>query len=183
MMHLSSLGTPRKCPAHLRAWTAQDDKVIIDNFPQLTAREIAPLLNRTEEAVKFRIVLLRSRGEIKCYRFRPYTKDEKEFIYLHCRDMTVKQIADHLGRTLYSLNDFIGRHKVSFAKFGDHHHHSIVSDEDVCLIRQLRDSDPSNPVPFREISEKFGISVATAKYAYYYRLTADYRIAHELLPR
>ncbi|HDT1354199.1 TPA: hypothetical protein QHR93_003545 [Citrobacter freundii] len=183
MMHLKPLGTPGKCPAYLRAWSAQDDKIIVDNFPQLTAKEMAPLLNRSVEAIRVRIVLLRSRGEIKCYRFRPYTKDEKAFIFLHSQDMTVNEVAHHLGRTVYSLEDFIGRHKVSFAKFGDHHHHSLVSDEDVCLIRELRDGDPSHPVPFREISEKFGISVATAKYAYYYRLTADYRMAHELLPR
>lgn len=183
MMHLKPLGTPGKCPAYLRAWSAQDDKFIVDNFPQLTAKEMASLLNRSVEAVRVRIVLLRSKGEIKCYRFRPYTKDEKAFIYLHSRDMTVSEVAHHLGRTVYSLEEFIYRHKISFAKFGDHHHCCIVSDEDVSLIRELRDSDPSNPVPFREIREKFGIKVATAMRVYHCRLTADYRTAHELLPR
>ncbi|HGW3964280.1 hypothetical protein [Salmonella enterica] len=183
MMHLKPLGVPGKCPAHLRAWSALDDKFIVDNFPQLTAKEMASRVNRSVEAVRVRIVLLRSRGEIKCYRFRPYTKDEKAFIYLHSQDMTVNEMAHHLGRTIWSLEDFIYRHRISFAKFGDHHHCCLVSDEDVSLIRELRDSDPLHPVPFREISEKFGIKVATAKQVYYYRLTADYRTAHELLPR
>ncbi|EAM2929452.1 hypothetical protein Q3P76_003135 [Salmonella enterica] len=38
-MILKPMGTPGKCPAHLRAWTAEDDELLINLYPSMKKAE------------------------------------------------------------------------------------------------------------------------------------------------
>lgn len=70
---------------------------------------------------------------------------------------------------------------VSLRKLGDYNPCTRYADEDVRLIRGLRDD--KTPMTYREISEKFEISRLTAERLYRRRYTADDLIAREYLPR
>ena len=53
---------------------------------------------------------------------------------------------------------------------GEYHPRAKLTDEDVELIRQLRESDP--PMPMREIAAKFEVSVGTVHDVVSYRRRA-----------
>ncbi|MGT5123549.1 DNA-binding protein, partial [Escherichia coli] len=55
---------PGKAPAHVKAWTQQEDDLLITLYPQHTARDIAGRLGRSHEGVKSRICRLREQGRI-----------------------------------------------------------------------------------------------------------------------
>lgn len=46
-------------------------------------------------------------------------------------------------------------------RLGEKHHRATLTDHEVDLIRQLREEDP--PMPYRDIADKFEISVITAR--------------------
>ncbi len=69
---------------------------------------------------------------------------------------------------------------ISLDKCGDNRHCTRHKDEDVKLIRELRDN---SDLTFKEIGEKFDISENVAYWLYCGRMTADEAIAREYLPR
>ncbi|EJN7307272.1 hypothetical protein NRW16_005484, partial [Escherichia coli] len=51
MYALKPMGIPGKAPAHVKAWTQQEDDLLITLYPQHTARDIAGRLGRSYEGV------------------------------------------------------------------------------------------------------------------------------------
>ncbi|WP_430488201.1 AsnC family protein [Salmonella enterica] len=179
MTHLKPMGTPGKCPAHLRAWTAEEDESLISLYPDHTFCEIAAQLGRTKVAVKFRAIRLQREGRLGHKRNR-FTPEQDAFIRANRHSMTLAEVAAHLGRK--SSADIANRAKrlgVSYRKYGDLHHLTKYPDSDVEFIRALRDGG----MIFPEIAGKFEMPKSTASSIYYKRFTAADAIAREYLPR
>ncbi|EJJ3924141.1 AsnC family protein [Salmonella enterica] len=186
MMHLKPMGTPGKSPAHLRAWTAEEDELLASLYRKKTKAEIAALLpapGRSACAVEFRIRELRTRypdrfSYIRC----PWTREQDNFIRKNRHAMTAEEIGNQLTprRTRNAVIHRARHLGISLYKCGDNAPHSRHKDEDVVLIRELRDR---YSLPFHEIGGKFGISKNTIAWLYYRRHTAADAIAREYLPR
>ncbi|ELI2977517.1 AsnC family protein [Salmonella enterica] len=179
MMHLKLMGTPGKCPAHCRAWTPEEDELLINLYPHMTSAQIAALLGRTKSATQIRTTHLRREGRLG-HKHNQFTPEQDAFIRANRHSMTMAEVAAHLGRK--SRHDIANRAKklgVTYCKYGDLNPSTKYSDSDVGLIRALRDDG----MTFSKIAEKFEMPESTAKSIYYRRFTADYAIAREYLPR
>ncbi|ENX2733353.1 SANT/Myb-like DNA-binding domain-containing protein [Salmonella enterica] len=184
-MILPPMGIPGVCPAHRRPWTSEEDELLINLYGKKTTAEIAKLLpapGRSVYAVKTRLSELRDCfPEMIGYIKRPWTQEHDKFIRKNRHTMTAKEIGNQLTprrteRAVMSRATYLG---ISLYKCGDNLPLTRHKDEDVKLIRELRDRFN---LTFREIGEKFGISKQMTRWLYRHRLTADYAIARELLP-
>ncbi|EIF5982989.1 AsnC family protein [Salmonella enterica] len=182
-MILKPMGTPGKCPVCVRAWTSEHDEFLVKNYSIMGIADIAAVLNRTASAVEHRARSLRSKGIPVPYRNKnkPLTLKEKCFIRDNRYTMTAPQMAAYLNRHEVTIKKAARKMGVSLRKLGDYNPCTRYADEDVRLIRGLRDD--KTPMTYREISEKFEISRLTAERLYRRRYTADDLIAREYLPR
>ncbi|HFW3087550.1 TPA: SANT/Myb-like DNA-binding domain-containing protein [Salmonella enterica subsp. enterica serovar Reading] len=185
-MILKPLGAPGECPAHVRPWTPEEDELLANLYGKKTAVEIAarlPAPGRTIYAVRNRIDTLRELfpghfGHV-CHRWTP---EDDRFLRRNRFTMTAKEIGNRLTprRTEKAVTGRADRLGISLRKYGDNLPHTRYKDEDVKLLRELRDK---SSLTFEEIGEKFDISENTAGYLYHRRHTADDAIAREYLPR
>ncbi|HIB1367991.1 TPA: AsnC family protein [Salmonella enterica subsp. enterica serovar Muenchen] len=182
-MILKPMGIPGRCPVCVRAWTSDSDEFLVKNYSVMEIVDIAAELNRTPSAVEYRTRSLRSKGIPVPYRNKnkPLTLKEKRFIRDNRYTMTAPQMAARLNRHEVTIKRTARKMKVSLRKLGDYNPCTRYKDEDVRLIRDLRDD--KNPMTYREISGKFEISRRTAERLYHRRYTADDLIAREYLPR
>ncbi|EAP2381576.1 AsnC family protein [Salmonella enterica] len=186
MTLLKPMGTPGKCPAHRRPWTAEEDELLINLHGKKTTAEMAKLLpapGRSVYAVKTRISDLRERfPELIGYIRHLWTQEQDNFLRKNRHTMTAKEIGNRLTprRTesaVMSRAIYIG---VSLYKCGDNLPQTRHRDEDVNLIRELRDS---SCLTLKEIGGKFDLSKDVTIWLYHRRHTAADAIAREYLPR
>ncbi|KKF38913.1 hypothetical protein [Hafnia alvei] len=177
-MHLKPIGIPGKCPAHLRAWTENDDSFLIAMHPYMVYAQIAKALNRSISATKARAAILRKAGRLP-YKHHFFTPEQDNFIRRNRHSLTVVEIAKHLGKSRGTITHRIRILNVSLFKCGDLHPCTKYTDKDVELIHALRDEG----LTFREIGEKFEISPDVTRGIYCKRLTACDAIARDYLPR
>lgn len=185
-MILPPMGTPGKCPAHLRPWTAAEDELLISLYGKKTMAEMVKLLpepGRSFNAVKIRIRVLRERfpdliGHIQ----PPWTQEHDNFLRKNCHTMTAEEIGNRLTprRTKASVMNRAVRLGISLYKCGDNLPITRHKDEDVILIRELYDS---SDLSFKEVGEKFDPSENMTIWLYHHRHTAIDTIAREYLPR
>lgn len=182
-MILKPMGTPGKCPAHCRAWTVEHDNFLVKNYSVMNIADIAAALCRTTSAIECRSRVLRNKGVPVPYRNkrRPLTPKEKQFIRDNRYTMTAPQMAACLNRHEVTIKKTAKKIGVSLRKSGDHNPSTRYKDEDVRLIRALREDTP--PMSLREIGGKFEISTSTARRLCTRRYTTDDAIAREYLPR
>ncbi|EBG1930855.1 AsnC family protein [Salmonella enterica] len=183
-MILSPMGIPGVCPAHCRAWTPEEDKLLISLHGKKTLSEIAALLpapGRVKSATQARVGILRERYPDKVsYICRPYTLKEDNLIRKNCHTMTVAEVAACLNnRTPKSVKGRAKKMGVSFRRFGERHPNAKYPDGLVIRVQDWRDT---LNLTFSEIDRKLGLPRLTAWYLYHRRLTADYAIVRELLP-
>ncbi|HGB5310676.1 TPA: AsnC family protein [Salmonella enterica subsp. enterica serovar Poona] len=185
-MLLKPMGTPGKCPAHERAWTPEEDELLINLYGKKTAAEIAariPAPGRTVFAVRQRTFILRKRFPDRFdYICHPWTPEDDRFLRRNCHTMTAKEIGNRLKprRTERAVTIRAHRLGIGLYKCGDNHPRTRYKDEDVKLLRELRDQ---SSLTFEEIGEKFDTSEGVAFWLYHDRMTADEAIAREYLPR
>ncbi len=183
---LKPRGTPGKCPAHERAWTPEEDELLIKLYGKKTPAEIAarlPVPGRTVIAVKRRVNILHNRFPSRLgYLSHRWTPEDILFLRRNCRTMTAKEIGNRLTprRTEHAVMIKANKLGIRLNKCGDNRHGTRHKDEDVKLIRELRDN---SDLTFKEIGEKFDISENVAYWLYCGRMTADEAIAREYLPR
>lgn len=185
MIILPLMGRPGKCPAHVRPWTPEEDELLIKLHGKKTAVEIAarlPAPGRTIYAVRRRTDILRKlfpdRFDYICH---PWTPEDDRFLRRNCHTMTAKEIGNRLTprRTEDAVTGRAAYLGVSLYKCGDNLSYTRHKDEDVKLLRELRDQ---YSLTFSEIGRKFGISKELTRWLYHHRLTAADAIARELLP-
>ncbi|HAF2130365.1 TPA: AsnC family protein [Salmonella enterica] len=182
-MILKPLGTPGKCPAHCRNWKPEHDDFLVKNYSVMDIADIAAVLNRTASAVEERSKYLRAKGFPVPYRSKnkPLTLKERQFIRDNRYTMTARQMAARLNRHKVTITKTARKMGISLRKLGDYNPCTRYKDEDVRLIRALRECTP--PITFREIGKKFDMSKNTVEKLYRRRYTADEAIAREYLPR
>ncbi|HAK3428040.1 TPA: hypothetical protein R4F56_001782 [Salmonella enterica subsp. enterica serovar Muenchen] len=183
-MILKPMSTPGKCPAHCRPWTAAEDELLMNLHGKKTVAEIAALLpepGRTVAAAKERLKRLREHYPDRVdYINRPYTAEEDDFIRKNCHTLTIAEVATHLdNRSRKSVKGRAEKIGVSFRKFGERHQRAKYPDEIVFLVEEWRDD---LNLTFSEIERRLNLPKTTAQHLYK-RLTADYAIAREYLPR
>ncbi|EDA0232251.1 AsnC family protein [Salmonella enterica] len=179
MMLLKPMGTPGKCPAHCRAWTPEEDELLVNLYPSMTHNQIAITMGRSVSSVSHRVTLLREQGRIP-YKHHPLTPAQRRFIRDNRHTMTIKAVATTLGVCVSTVKYAARTMGISYHKYGDIHPRTKHPDSDIELIRQLRDE---HNLTFREIGEKFDIHPRTCWKLYTSRLTAADAIAREYLPR
>ncbi|EJR1734192.1 AsnC family protein [Salmonella enterica] len=179
MMHLKPMGTPGKCPAHCRAWTPEEDELLVKLYPHMTSAQIATMQDRSIKAVEYRVRILQGMGCLTRKKAR-LTSEQRSFIRANHLKMTSSEVADALGISVNTVRKEIRRQNISYRKYGDFHHSTKHPDSDVELIRQLRDK---HNLTFKEIGEKFDISDDYCQHIYHHRHTAIDAIAREYLPR
>ncbi|EBK6690209.1 AsnC family protein [Salmonella enterica subsp. enterica serovar Freetown] len=181
MMMLLPMGVPGVCPKHVRAWTQEEDEILLRMHGKKNAVEIAGMLHkRTPGAVRARFACLRDRypGKIKPLNYRFTPKDDR-FIRRHCLTMSAAELGAHIGVGVNAVRQYASRNGIRLSKCGDYHPQTKYPDSDVELIRQLRDE---YNLKFREIGEKFEMSAKSCAWIYAYRQTATDAIIRELLP-
>ncbi|HIB6868968.1 TPA: AsnC family protein, partial [Escherichia coli] len=106
MMILQPMGRKGRAPAHVRAWTPEEDALLIALYPSTPVKDIAVRIKRSFWGVHNRIVLLRGTYPelLKCKRLR-FKPDEDKFIRKNARTMTGKQIGEYLGRDRDSVHN------------------------------------------------------------------------------
>ncbi|EHK1112886.1 AsnC family protein, partial [Escherichia coli] len=89
MMILQPMGRKGRAPAHVRAWTPEEDALLIALYPSTPVKDIAVRVKRSFWGVHNRIVLLRGTYPelLKCKRLR-FKPDEDKFIRKNARTMT-----------------------------------------------------------------------------------------------
>ncbi|ENY5857457.1 SANT/Myb-like DNA-binding domain-containing protein [Salmonella enterica subsp. enterica serovar Bareilly] len=185
-MLLKPMGTPGKCPAHERAWTPEEEELVISLYGKKSLTEIAALLpepGRSADAVAHKLQFLRERLPDQIGYMRPrYTQEQDNFIRKNCHTMTAEEIGNQLTprRTKDSVMHRARRLGISLYKCGDNSPHTKYEDEDVELIRGLRDG---SDLTFKEIGGKFDLSKNMTAWLYHHRLTAADAIVREYLPR
>lgn len=181
-MILKPMGIPGVCPAHLRAWTAEEDELLISLLGKKTAAEIAALLpsKRTPAATLRRIQVLRELYPDRVgYICRRFTRAEDDFIRENCHTMTIAEVAAHLNRTYTSVKNRKETLGVSFYKCGERHHAAKYPDDLTIRVQEWRDEFN---LSFGEIDRRLGTPKTTARHLYS-RPIADYAIVREYLPR
>ncbi|EDS8439273.1 DUF4406 domain-containing protein [Salmonella enterica subsp. enterica serovar Hvittingfoss] len=179
IMILKPMGTPGKCPVCVRAWTPEEDELLVNLYPHMTSAQIATMQDRSIKAVEYRVRILRDMGRLTRKRIK-LTPGQCSFIRANRLKMTAGEVADVLGIPINTVWREIRKQNISYRKYGDFHHSTKRPDSDVDLIRQLRDE---YNLTFREIGEKFDISADYCQHIYYRRHTAIDAIAREYLPR
>ncbi|EIX3768467.1 hypothetical protein MKB02_000112 [Salmonella enterica] len=179
MLTMKPMGTPGKCPAHVRPWTASQDELLINMHPHMTYTQIANLLSRTIGAIKWRTTLLREAGRLTSKKIR-LTPEQCAFIRKNRHNMTYSEVAAVLRVPVVTVKEKAWSMGVAYRKCGDAHHRTKYPDSDIELIRQLRDE---YNLTFREIAEKFDMQPSICRHLYVYRHTAIDAIAREYLPR
>lgn len=177
-MLLKPMGVPGKCPAHFRAWTPEENELLIALYPSMTYAEMAGRLGRSTSATRTQAGRLRKAGKLP-YKHHYFTPEQDKFIRDNRLTMTVRKVAEVLHKHPYAVAFRAKKMGVSYAKFGDLHPGTKHPDSDVELIRALHDDGLS----FAEIARKFELHPGTVYSLYHRRLTADYAIAREYLPR
>nr|EDU9551453.1 AsnC family protein [Salmonella enterica subsp. enterica] len=185
-MILPPMGTPGKCPAHLRAWTPEEDELLISLYGKKTVAEMVKLLpapGRSFHAVKIRLRGLRERfPDLIGYIQPPWTQEHDNFLRKNCHTMIAEEIGNRLTprRTKASVTNRAVRLGISLYKCGDNLPRTRHKDEDVILIRELYDN---YDLSFKEVGRRFDLSKNMTAWLYHHRHTAIDAIAREYLPR
>ncbi len=183
MYALKPMGIPGKAPAHVKAWTQQEDDLLITLYPQHTARDIAGRLGRSYEGVRGRISRLREQGRIGIKQQR--LSDEMIATLIRNRHTrSLKELAHMAKVSTRTVTNRLRALGYSLIKCGELHKNAVYSDCIVEIINQLRDEQG---LTFREIAQRLSHELQpnptpTLAQRLYWRCTASDAVLRELLP-
>ncbi|EOY7764389.1 DNA-binding protein [Escherichia coli] len=137
MYALKPMGIPGKAPAHVKAWTQQEDDLLITLYPTHTSQEIGAQINRTAASVRNRISALHKQGRVKLKAGR-LSRGQIDHIIRHRHTKSAQQLAQELGCCEDSVTRIIRNHGVTLVKCGEAHHKAKYSDAQAKQVRELR---------------------------------------------
>lgn len=179
---LKPMGIPGVTPKCVNIWTPAEDQILIQNYTTCQLTDIVKLLpERTINGVNQRLRYLRERGLVG-RKNKPLTPEELLFIEENAHKLTIKQISKHLERATGTIIKAAYTRGISFIKLGDANPATKYCDEDVRLLRALRNDKKGGQLTFKEISEKFEIPLSTVGKLYRYRHTQEDMVWRGLLP-
>ncbi|QIA63316.1 hypothetical protein GT360_07225 [Vibrio astriarenae] len=130
-------------------YSPEDTQYLIDNYGVLSLKQIALDLNRTYYSV------VDKRKELG---LRPnrnfFTEQEDDFILANVLVLSLREVAEQLGRSKGAISMRAKRLGVSYFKVADDSFFTKFPQEDINMIRDLRDLG----LTYSELSSKFGIS-------------------------
>lgn len=182
-MRLAPMGIPGKAPAHVKAWTQQEDEMLISFYPDCTAWQMAERLQRTTKSVKWRLSLLRERDLIDIKK-KPLTKEAIAFLIKHRHTRTARELADEVGCSVDTVKKQLNKRGYRLQKCGESHPSARYSDHLVELVTALRDE---RGMTFAAIAEHINctqqerLTTNTVLHLYNRRTAADVVLC-ELLP-
>lgn len=184
MFILPLMSKAKGARAYVTEWTSEDDALLLNLWETKTAAEIVPYFpGRTKRAIECRLCWMRKHlGVNPKGKSVHFNQEDDRFIRRNCAEKSIAWIAHQLGRTENAIMARGYRLGVSFRKFGSAYHSTKYSDEDVRMVRALRDSE-GRKLTFREIGEKLEISKKAAENLYHRRMTADDRYWQDMLPK
>ncbi|EFS4423048.1 AsnC family protein [Salmonella enterica] len=141
-MILKPMGIPGVYPKHQRGWTKEESDFLVKNYGIISVADIAVATGRTTRAVEGKIALLRGKGIPPSRKNSPLTQKEKSFIRDNRYLMSASRMAKILGRHEMTIRKVARRMGVSLRKLGDYNPSTRYKDEDVRLIRALREDTP-----------------------------------------
>lgn len=183
-MFLKPMGIPGKAPKHARAWTQQEDKLLISLYQDHSAGQMTERLQRTRCAVRHRILFLRNRGLIGRKRKAPLSTEAIAFLIKNRHTKTARELARKAGCSEYTVKYTLRKRGYSLKKCGESHHCARYSDRLTELVTELRDR---RNMTFCMIAKHINnmlqmhISDNTALRLYNRRTAAD-ALLYELLP-
>jgi len=140
----------RACKARgFTLWTKDEDNFLKTNSTMSTSNLAARLGGRSKSAIRSRC------NKLGIFRQKRYSLAEVDFIRKNHSRLSTKEIAKKLGRShdaIYRKIRSMGFYK-GFLN-GDRHPQSKLTDDDVELIRQLKESGLSCKI----IADKFDVS-------------------------
>lgn len=162
----------RKESSNYRHWTDEDIRLLCKYLSDgLSNKEIAVLLNRKYGALNAKI------SEMGLSRRRFYSIDEIAFIHKCAGSKSCYYIASSLGRSVNGLLLFCMRNNISLKCYGDNVSWAKIPDEDIILMRALRDEGLS----YFEIGEKFDIHQNTVRACCVNRsIASEFSLKHEI---
>ncbi|EMB3108001.1 DNA-binding protein [Escherichia coli] len=182
-MRLTPMGIPGKAPAHVKAWTQQEDELLITMYPDHTVRQIMKRLQRSQSSVKNRMLTLRERGLIGTKK-KPLTKEMIAFLIRNRHVKSARELADVAGCCISCVKVNLRKRGYNLRKTGENHHCARHSDRLVELVAELRDNQN---MTFRMIAEHLSRAMQmhlTTEMVYHlcHRRTAADAVLCELLP-
>lgn len=189
MFILPSMTKGKGARAYITEWTVEEEALLVRLYETMTTVEIAPFFpRRTERAIAAHLSVMRKRAQGGSPQLLPksksvhFSKEHDRFIIMHHAERSLAWIAEQLGRTDHSIRARGHKLGVRFRKLGDANPRNKYSDEQVRLVRAMRDGDGPK-LTFGQIGETLGISEQAAFKLYHYRFTADDKNWVDLLPR
>ncbi|EFA1273308.1 DNA-binding protein, partial [Escherichia coli] len=91
------MGIPGKAPAHVKAWTQQEDRLLISLYQEHNTHQLAERIQRTRKAVMYRIRFLRNRGLIGRKRKAPLSTEAIAFLIKNRHVKTAQEMALEVG--------------------------------------------------------------------------------------
>lgn len=157
----------RKESSNFRYWSDSELEFIVSNYATMTAEEIAIHLKRSKHSVCYQV------KKLCLSKRRCLSSSDIQFIKCNLGKLSCQKIACHLGFSFSIIYRFCKLNKLCFRVCGESHGNTIHSDEDVLLIRALRDEGLS----LSDIYSKFDIPMSTIQYYLYGKqrgISSDY---------
>lgn len=183
-MILKPMGTPGKAPKHVRAWTQQEDKLLISLYPDHNTWQMAERIQRTRKAVMHRISFLRNRRLIGRKRKAPLSTEAIAFLIKNRHVKTAQEMAMEAGCSECTVRYALRKRGRNLQKCGQNHHCAKYGDHLVKLVTELRDI---HNMTFSMIAEHISSTMQVhinddTAFRLYNRYTADDAVRRELLP-
>ncbi|WP_419237598.1 DNA-binding protein [Photobacterium leiognathi subsp. mandapamensis] len=158
-----------------RPYDESELQYLIDNYGVISLKQIAIDLGRTYYSV------VDKRQKLIEHNVSFYTKDEDNFIRNNANKLTSYAVAKKLNRTRASVAQRAARLGVLFIKVSDASPKTIYPQEDIDLIRELRDAGLS----YYSIGQKFEIHKEYVRQLCNFerRLYDDTELYHQMLKR
>ncbi|EMZ9466763.1 DNA-binding protein [Escherichia coli] len=138
-MRLTPMGIPGKAPAHVKAWTQQEDRLLISLYQEHNTHQMAERIQRTRKAVMHRIRFLRNRGLIGRKRKAPLSTEAIAFLIKNRHVKTAQEMALEVGCSECTVRYTLRKRGYNLKKCGENHHCARYSDHLVELVTELRD--------------------------------------------
>lgn len=129
-------------------YTDEEIQYLIDNYGVIPLKQIAINLGRT-----YYSVVDKRKKLIRHHNIRFYTRDEDNFIIQNSLKLTSYEVAEKLGRSRASVSQRAIRLGIKFIKVADDSPKTVYPQEDIDLIRELRDTG----LTYYSIGKKFEI--------------------------
>ena len=183
MPALKPMGVSGVPPKHVRAWTQQEDALLVGLYPSHTVPELTKHFQRTGPAIRSRIRLLLSQGVIHTKQ-PPLNTKELNTLIRNRHTKTIRELANELGRSTSTVGLNLRKRGYRFRKYGELYHRARYSDHLVELVTELRDEQGMTFSEIRKyIRDTAGISLKRWVLARLYaRYTAADTVLCELLP-